>query len=694
MHPIFSKISKVFNPPSAKSYDNGGFELLRRLTGTDVETKGLEAYKTSLYVFAAVNRIATKAASVPFHLYRVKGSKGEQEEVTSHQIIDLLYRPNTYQTRVEFAEISLTNLLLTGESFVYKVRNSKGMPAELINLRPDRMTVVAGREVPVLRYEFAKGDGTKALFAPEDIVHVKLPNPTNQLAGLSPLVAGSKRVDTEIHASNEQYSLFANSARPDALIKVKSGLDKADRDELRSKWNNRHRGSGNSGKIAVLSGDVDYQQISLTPRELDHIESMKLLRDDIFLLFGIPKSAMGITEDVNRANAEVGMELFMTECILPHLTRYWEKMNEEMVIPDFGDEYWIEPMEITKGGEERKIARYENGLKNRWLLINEVRAMEGLPPIKGGWSIYGSLVEQPIGGLDAQAQKALDREERENEATIKAHGMKGNGFRGKSMLKAKMEIRDEIAKGEKKEIRKLIVGEARKSYIDFSIKRMDAGEDILTEKVNSFMAGQEGRVQSALGKLKGKGVKVKVSDIFDKKRENALAVQFFIPELIGLLEQAGKDAIDMVEPQSEFELTAKIERSIKAHSTLIAKEINNTTVQGLERTIAEGLSDGEGIADISRRIGEKYEDFPAWRSELIARTETTNAMNQGLQEGFDQSDVTNAKEWIATMDSRTREEHLSLDGEVVRLEEQFSNGLDYPQEINCRCVIAPAFMEE
>jgi len=41
------------------------------------------------------------------------------------------------------------------------------------------------------------------------------------------------------------------------------------------------------------------------------------------------------------------------------------------------------------------------------------------------------------------------------------------------------------------------------------------------------------------------------------------------------------------------------------------------------------------------------------------------------------------------LDDRVRDEHLLMDGEIVGIRENFSNGLPAPGEINCRCVIAP-----
>lgn len=50
--------------------------------------------------------------------------------------------------------------------------------------------------------------------------------------------------------------------------------------------------------------------------------------------------------------------------------------------------------------------------------------------------------------------------------------------------------------------------------------------------------------------------------------------------------------------------------------------------------------------------------------------------------------------WISQRDDRVRDEHAQLDGEIVLLDNQFSNGLDYPQEPNCRCAIVPVLERE
>lgn len=81
-----------------------------------------------------------------------------------------------------------------------------------------------------------------------------------------------------------------------------------------------------------------------------------------------------------------------------------------------------------------------------------------------------------------------------------------------------------------------------------------------------------------------------------------------------------------------------------------------------------------------------------------ARSMTTTAENGGRQKSYDDLasfDINVKKQWIATLDSRTRESHREVDGEIVDRKDTFSNGLMYPGDrsgdpsewYNCRCTM-------
>lgn len=134
-----------------------------------------------------------------------------------------------------------------------------------------------------------------------------------------------------------------------------------------------------------------------------------------------------------------------------------------------------------------------------------------------------------------------------------------------------------------------------------------------------------------------------------------------------------------------------------------AYEVNQTTETQLRGALKTAITDGATITDIRKEVERIFGFAEKFRNERIARTETISATNYGAMEAIKQSGVTARKEWIATRDNRTRESHDTLDGEVVGMDETFSNGLQFPGDpesndaaeiINCRCTIGYVFEGE
>ncbi len=81
-----------------------------------------------------------------------------------------------------------------------------------------------------------------------------------------------------------------------------------------------------------------------------------------------------------------------------------------------------------------------------------------------------------------------------------------------------------------------------------------------------------------------------------------------------------------------------LERSLK-----LAKLINSTTLDAIRKALAEGFSAGESIQQLTKRIEEYFEDNSKVRAEMVARTETISASNEGALhryelEGIDKSE--------------------------------------------------------
>lgn len=738
---------------------NGITELYKQIGGGGWNsTKYLQAYEKSLYLYACVNKIAQKVASNRFKMLQIINSKGETKEIYSHPVLDLLYKPNPFQTKEEFLETTMINQKLSGNAFIFKVRNERGQVVELWNLRPDMVVIYTDPTEYIAGYQYQKTDGSTVMFNPTDIIHIKYPNPIDEYIGTSPLKPAAVRVDIEEFASKYQRDFFLNNARPDAVLEFEGNLFADQKAEITENWEKRFKGLGNNSKVATLEGGVKYQQVALSQREMDYIESVKFTRDDILVAFGVPKTVVGITDDVNRANAETAMYVFLSETVKPELERLVNKLNEELVYPDFGEQFMLEFIDPTPEDREFKLREQTELVKANIMLLNEARADRNLEPMDGGNTFYLPLGFTPIGGVATKAKEIdarvlagkrnlktkmeiAETVARNVDATLKAFKREQKAKQEKIIEKSPAcrldgETKDECVsrkipeimadapdmsqqqaiaiaysmcdtlcseKDKPKTISMMADPEVRQSYYDVVNKRIDKRALTFKEAILKEVSKQQERVLANIKKFAAKGLKrkMKVSDIFNVSKENAVFANLALPFITEYLKNAGDDAISITNPIKEFNVTAAIQAALEKRSEYFAEKINQTTADKLTATLTEGIKNGEGINELSDRVASTYDQFDTYRADMIARTETTAANNYGSIEGFRQSDVVNAKEWIATMDDRTRDSHLEVNGEIVFLDDSFSNGLDAPgdgfgdpaETINCRCVIAPSWKE-
>lgn len=695
---------------------SGGPDIFRTFLGGDTtwsDSKRLNTYKKSLYVFACVSKIAQKTASIDWELYKITNTDGDKQQVFVHEALDLLYRPNPFQTKEEFFKRFMINKKLTGHAFILKVRNAQGKVVELWNLRPDFMRILLDKEKIIKGYEFTANGGT-TVFAPEDIIYDSDPDPTVDFGGMSALQPAQVRVDIEEFASKYQREFFVNNARPDFILKTAKNLTAEQKEDMKEAWDKRHKGAKKSGKGAFLEGGLEYQQVSISQREMDYIESSKMTRDDILVALAVPKPVVAITDDVNLANANTGMQIFLSETIVPEIKALTNKLNEHLIYQEWGDIYFLDFEDPVPENKVEKADIQTKRLQAGTMLINEAREEWGDEPVSGGWSLYLPFGVQAVGGLSQSGAKGAQRTRAQRPDKRK------NIFRGRPkalfILEKKQEIldamysslKDEAIEDEKPTQRAFIPVEHKAVYYEMVNKSIDERGKSLEKALNEYVEKeQKPRLLKAI-KLNDKDFHGKIVDDVEAalekwaKGEAKLTAEFVLPFISEYVKSSGQQAMALVAPAETFdEKTERITQYIKDRAKLFGKETTATTLEKVSKRLAEGIASDAGITELADAVNEVFDQFPASRSLMIARTEATSANNLGFTEAYKQSGVANAKEWIATADSRTRDSHIAVDGEIVKLDERFGNGLQYPgdgnadpsETVNCRCVLGPAFKE-
>lgn len=113
--------------------------------------------------------------------------------------------------------------------------------------------------------------------------------------------------------------------------------------------------------------------------------------------------------------------------------------------------------------------------------------------------------------------------------------------------------------------------------------------------------------------------------------------------------------------------------------------------------VSRGISTGMSYSQVAQQLAG-YTNIGFNNAVRIARTEGHRIQTQGAMDACHKAKDRGAdivKQWDSTLDTRTRDSHARVDGEIRELDKKFSNGLMFPGDpsggagevVNCRCAL-------
>jgi len=121
----------------------------------------------------------------------------------------------------------------------------------------------------------------------------------------------------------------------------------------------------------------------------------------------------------------------------------------------------------------------------------------------------------------------------------------------------------------------------------------------------------------------------------------------------------------------------------------------------VKESVVKGIQQGKGYSQIAKDVKDRAE-IGKNKTLRIVKTETHRAVEQGTIQAYDkvtesaqELGLATRKKWMATLDSRTRDSHVFMDGQMADEAGMFYvNGIpteapgmtgDAGEDINCRC---------
>lgn len=367
-------------------------------------------------VSRCVHLIAEGLAKKPRKIYR-RLPNGGKEEARDHPLWNLLHnQPNRLQTSFEWTETKSTHVLLTGNSYSFKVF-VRGVLTELIPIHPDSVEVNLTKTRDVI-YTVTNDNGAKKDFSRARIFHLKALS-SNGYSGRSVLQEARDSFGFSIATEEHGAHTFRNSAQIKGIFETDHALTPEGRDNFLNSWKENHTGFVNAGKTPLLEDGIKFNPVSMSAKDSQFIEQRKFQVSDVARRFGVPLHKLGVFDSQPRANMEQQAVEFNEDTLLAWAVRDEQAMNSQLLEND--PEFFVEYLFDASARAElvSRYQAYQIGIQNGILTLDQVLQKENMNPIGG-----------PIGQQRLMPLNHGVRGQIDNANTQRTNGVVGNSAGG------------------------------------------------------------------------------------------------------------------------------------------------------------------------------------------------------------------------------------------------------------------------
>ena len=334
--------------------------------------------------WACVNLLAGTISSLPLVVYRTDPA-GNRTVAKDHPLYRVLHdSPNFDQTALDFWEYGSAAIELAGNMHAQIARTGGRISAltpicALVD--PRRMNDGS------IRYRWTE-DGRNYDLPQEEVFHVRGFG-GSPLSGLSTLAYGREVFGLATAIDKSAGATFANGLRPSAQITFATFLTQEQRDLVEQRLVEKYTGAMRAGKPFVAEGGMKLESIAIDPIDAQMLESRAFSVEEICRFFGVPPFMIGHTEKTTSWGTGLSEQVlgFQKFTLRRRLKRIEQAAEKQLLTPEdraagITIEFNIEG--LLRGDSAARSAFYNAALQNGWMTINEVRALENMPPVQGG----------------------------------------------------------------------------------------------------------------------------------------------------------------------------------------------------------------------------------------------------------------------------------------------------------------------
>lgn len=352
-------------------------------------------------VWACTRLIAETVASLPINVY--KRTPAGRLITQDHWFAKMMDRkPNQYQTKIEFWETMMINLLLHGNAYA-KITRLTGIRA-LVPLMSSQVETQLLSDGTVV-YKYVENSNVN-VYSADSIWHLKLFG--NGIVGKSPLAFGRNIVGVAQATEKAVTKIYSNGGKPSGVLSIDRLLTPEQRAAVRENFSTLT--TGTDERLLVLENGMKFDQISLSPQDIELLSSRRFQLEEICRWFGVPSVLVNDTSGSTAwgSGIEQLVNGFYKLNLRPYLERIEASVRCNLFTEDEARDYEIEfDFEgLLRSDIKSRFEAYRTAVAGTIMTPNEVRKLEGLPIIDGADKLLSQMNMTPIEQIGQGVQNA------------------------------------------------------------------------------------------------------------------------------------------------------------------------------------------------------------------------------------------------------------------------------------------------
>jgi HK97 family phage portal protein len=363
------------------------------LATNDFAVLGLSA------AWACVNLLAGTQASLPLMVYRTVN--GRRETAQNHPLYRVLHdSPNADQTALDFWEFTTASIELKGNAYSeIKRRNDGSVIALDVPIAPDFVQVRRSSS-GALEYHVSEY-GKSRVLPQEQMLHIRGFG-GSPLGGLSTLAFGRAAFWSALSVERAASETFRQGARSVGAFVSDKQLSAVQMKEIEERVTEKYQEAVHAGRPLILNNGMTWHALSITPDDAQMLQSRAFSVEEVCRFFGVPPFMIGHTEKSTSWGTGLEQQTlgFQKFTLRRRLKRIEMALEKQLLTPaDRAQGVTIEfNLEgLLRGDSKSRSEFYRAALGDTqtpgWMVRNEIRELENLPPVDG-WDDPIPLISQ------------------------------------------------------------------------------------------------------------------------------------------------------------------------------------------------------------------------------------------------------------------------------------------------------------